>query len=40
MITPLLEHTAPELLGVYGVGIDTAAPFVVAAGDNPRALAF
>jgi transposase len=25
MITPLLEQTAPELLAVYGVGIDTAA---------------
>ncbi len=24
IITPLLEETAPELLGVYGVGIDTA----------------
>lgn len=37
MITPLLEHTAPELLGVYGVDIDTAAPLVVAAGDTPSA---
>ena len=25
MITPLLQEAAPELLGVYGVGIDTAA---------------
>ena len=38
MITPLLEDTAPELLGVYGVGIDTAAALLVAAGDNPERL--
>ena len=37
-ITPLLESTAPELLGVYGVGIDTAAALLVAAGDNPERL--
>ncbi len=38
MITPLLESTAPELLAVYGVGIDTAAALLVAAGDNPERL--
>ena len=38
MITPLLIDTAPELLGVYGVGIDTAAALLVAAGDNPERL--
>ena len=38
MITPLLQSTAPELLGVYGVGIDTAAALLVAAGDNPERL--
>jgi transposase len=38
MITPLLEETAPELLGVYGVGIDTAAALLVAGGDNPERL--
>ena len=38
MITPLLETTAPELLAVYGVGIDTAAALLVAAGDNPERL--
>jgi transposase len=38
MITPLLEAAAPELLGVYGVGIDTAAALLVAAGDNPDRL--
>jgi transposase len=34
MITPLLEQTAPELLGVYGVGIDTAAALLVATGPS------
>jgi transposase len=38
MITPLLEATAPELLTAYGVGIDTAAALLVAAGDNPERL--
>jgi transposase len=38
MITPLLQATAPELLAVYGVGIDTAAALLVAAGDNPERL--
>jgi transposase len=38
MITPLLEAAAPELLAVYGVGIDTAAALLVAAGDNPERL--
>jgi transposase len=38
MITPLLEETTPELLGVYGVGIDTAAALLVAADDNPERL--
>jgi transposase len=37
-ITPLLEATAPELLAVYGVGIDTAAALLVTAGDNPERL--
>jgi transposase len=38
MITPLLQEAAPELLAVYGVGIDTAAALLVAAGDNPERL--
>ena len=38
MITPLLVATAPELLAIYGVGIDTAAALLVAAGDNPDRL--
>jgi transposase len=37
-ITPLIEQTAPQLLAVYGVGIDTAASLLVAAGDNPERL--
>jgi transposase len=37
-ITPLLETHAPELLGIYGVGIDTAATLLVTAGDNPERL--
>lgn len=37
-ITPLLESHAPELLNVYGVGIDTAATLLVTAGDNPERL--
>jgi hypothetical protein len=38
MITPLLETTAPELLGVNGVGIGTAAALLEAAGDTPGRL--
>ena len=30
--------TAPELLAVFGVGVDTAAILLVAAGDNPERL--
>jgi len=37
-ITPILEAHAPELLGIYGVGIDTAATLLVTAGDNPKRL--
>jgi len=29
---------APELLGIYGVGIDSAATLLVTAGDNPERL--
>ena len=38
MITPLVQAHAPELLGIYGVGIDTAATLLVTAGDNPERL--
>jgi transposase len=33
-IAPLVKATAPALLDIYGVGIDTAATLLVAAGDN------
>jgi transposase len=36
MLAQLVTATAPELLGVHGVGIDTAAILLVAAGDNPE----
>ena len=32
----LVAVTAPSLLELYGVGIDTAAILLVAAGDNPE----
>ena len=34
----LVTDTAPELLALYGVGVDTAAILLVAAGDNPERL--
>ena len=34
----LLEMVAPELLALFGVGPDTAAALLVAAGDNPERL--
>jgi transposase len=34
----LVEQTAPELLGRFDVGPDTAASLLVAAGDNPERL--
>ena len=33
---PLIRAAAPELLEVYGVGFDTAAKLLIAAGDNPH----
>lgn len=33
-ITPLLESHPPYVLNVYGVGIDTAATFLVSAGES------
>jgi transposase len=33
-IEPLVKATAPALLNVYGVGFDTAAVLLTAAGDN------
>jgi transposase len=35
LLAKLVENTAPELLGLYGVGVDTAAALLVTAGDNP-----
>jgi len=37
-LTELIDETAPSLLGCYGVGPDTAASLLVAAGDNPDRL--
>lgn len=37
-ITVLVQQTAPELVAVHGVGIETAATLLVAVGDNPERL--
>tara|TARA_R100000306_G_scaffold56452_1_gene54274 strand:+ start:120 stop:1160 length:1041 start_codon:yes stop_codon:yes gene_type:complete len=37
-LNELVAATAPELLAVFGVGTDTAAALLVAAGDNPQRL--
>jgi len=38
LLTTLVTQTAPQLLRVFGVGIDTAAALLVTAGDNPGRL--
>ena len=38
LLAELVNATAPALVAVYGVGIDTAAALLVAAGDNPGRL--
>jgi transposase len=38
LIVPLVTACAPGLLGLYGVGADTAAILLVAAGDHPERL--
>ena len=38
MLTGLVSETAPSLVGLYGVGADTAATLLVTAGDNPQRL--
>jgi transposase len=38
LLSTLVAQTAPQLLAVFGVGIDTAAALLVAAGDNPGRL--
>jgi transposase len=35
-LSQLVERTAPALLACHGVGVDTAAILLVAAGDNPE----
>jgi transposase len=36
VLAALVAETAPELLACHGVGVDTAAILLVAAGDNPE----
>ncbi len=38
LLRPLIKQTAPGILEIYGVGYDTAAKLLVAAGDNPQRL--
>ena len=38
LIVPLVTARAPGLLGLYGVGHDTAALLLIAAGDHPERL--
>ena len=38
LLATLVTRTAPQLLAVFGVGIDTAAALLVTAGDNPGRL--
>jgi transposase len=37
-ITPLLQHTAPQLLEIFGAGPESAGQLLVSAGDNPERL--
>ena len=37
-IEPLIAAAAPDLLAMFGVGPDTAASLLIAAGDNPERL--
>jgi transposase len=36
LLADLVKQTAPGLLGLYGLGVDTTAALLVAAGDNPN----
>jgi transposase len=38
LLGELVVGTAPGLLGLHGVGVDTAAALLVASGDNPDRL--
>ena len=35
-LAPLVKAAAPAMLNIFGVGVDTAAVLIVAAGDNPQ----
>jgi transposase len=35
-LAPLVKAAAPGMLNIFGVGVDTAAMLIVAAGDNPE----
>ena len=35
-LAPLVKAAAPGMLNIFGVGVDTAAVLIVAAGDNPE----
>jgi transposase len=35
-ITPLVQQAAPELLALFGVGVETAGQLLASAGDNPE----
>lgn len=37
-LSKIIRFSAPELLGIYGVGIDTASALLITAGDNPDRL--
>ena len=36
---PIVKAAAPDLLNIFGVGVDTAAVLLVTAGDNPQRIA-
>jgi len=38
LLTDLVTQCAPQMLGLFGVGVDTAATLLVTAGDNPERL--
>src|SRR5262245_62023437 len=38
LMVPLVTDRAPGLLALYGVGADTAAMLLIAAGDHPERL--
>ena len=38
LLRPLVTAAAPQLLALFGLGPDTTAAFLVAAGDNPERL--